>query len=284
VPQPSNPESRQEQERNERYYRQLLAHGALAVLLPTEDLQSPPLRILVSDVLGEMILGKGIGQKACEGWMIWEGIAKLIASLKAQMEPKRTGEEIEVHARSRLEKFGLLADGSASATQHDGGSRPRRRRTSAVSELFWRTLQYCYLAFVATRFLVSGLVSAASSSAPDRRKRQRASAAAAAATAMLASSTSLERGSTSRNRSDGNDPGAQRRSRSGSPMTSAVEAPGGETRPILSYAVFGLVSQVLDLRWRMPWIHGLLNLIQWHLTTSGGLLMGVGATDGLIDR
>ncbi|GAB7351207.1 hypothetical protein MBLNU459_g1646t1 [Dothideomycetes sp. NU459] len=49
-----------EQTENESIWRQLLVQGALSMLLPPEDLENPPLRVLVSEILSELILGKGV--------------------------------------------------------------------------------------------------------------------------------------------------------------------------------------------------------------------------------
>ncbi|MCJ1384651.1 hypothetical protein MMC17_007769 [Xylographa soralifera] len=144
-----------EQSRNEEAYRQLLVQGALAVLLPTEDLGNACLRTLVADVIGEMILGNGIGGKACEAWVIWEGITKLVESVKAHVERKATGEEIEANTRGRLEKFGLLSETHGKAHEH-----MKTTRSTAASEVFWRILSYGYLAFLFMRFTILGFVAA----------------------------------------------------------------------------------------------------------------------------
>ena len=234
----------EEEAKNEAIYRQLLVQGVLAVILPTEDLRNPCLRTLVADALADMILGNGVAGKACEGWMMWEGITKTIESARAQMKPKAAEAEIKVDTRSRLEKSGLLGekDGRRDA---NGGTRGRRL---VVVEAFWRAVQYVYVTFAAIRFVVLGLVAA--SSAPSRTR--------------------------SRARPTVKD------DYEASPMASSRKAPAEEgRRPILCYSVFGLVSQLLDLPSRMPWTSGLLSLVQYHLI---GGVMRVGETDGLLDK
>ena len=132
----------------------MLVQGALAVLLPTEDLENACLRTLVADVISDSILGNSIGGKVCEGWFIWGSINKLVEVAKAKIEPKATGEQIEVDTRSRLEKFGLLSD--KSRDEGDG----KQIRRSAFSSSFWRMLQYGYLAFIALRFIILGFTTA----------------------------------------------------------------------------------------------------------------------------
>ena len=150
VPTRDLPSAIEQQSANEAVYRQLLVQSVLAVLLPTEDLGNACLRTLVADVLGEMILGNGVGGKVCEGWLIWEGLTKVSEAIKAQIEPKTTGEEIEFDTRSRLEKFGLLS------TNNDE-QRAQPTRSFAVSGLFWRVLQYSYLGYVTMCFVIRGL-------------------------------------------------------------------------------------------------------------------------------
>lgn len=158
VPDPSQPATIEEQLRHEAEYRQLLVQGALAVLLPTEDLENACLRTLVRDVMGETILGNAVGGKVCEGWFIWASITKIIEAVKARMEPEDTTEDIEIGSRSRLEQFGLLSSERAENTS------PRRMSSkgSAVSTILWRILQCGYLTYVAIRFVIVGLVAASS--------------------------------------------------------------------------------------------------------------------------
>ena len=234
----------EEQAKNEAAYRQLLVQGVLAVILPTEDLRNPCLRTLVADIIGDMILGNGVAGKACEGWMMWEGITKMIENIGAQIGSKVAEEEIKVDARSRLEKSGLLGEKDEG---QDVGRSPRGGGL-VVPEILWRILQFFYLTFTTLRFIVLGLV--ATSSAPSRTR--------------------------SRPKSTLQD------DYEGPPMISSNKAPAEESRrPILSYSVLGLVSQVLELSSRMPWTSGALLLVQYHLING---VLRVGAKDGLLDK
>ena len=145
-----------EQHEHEAEYRQLLVQSALAVLLPTEDLENACLRTLVADVIADSILGNSIGGRVCEGWFIWGGITKLIDAVKARMKRKATGEEIEVDTRSRLEKFGLLSEKGENKEARKGD------RRSAFSSAFWRILQYGFLTFMTIRFIILGFITASS--------------------------------------------------------------------------------------------------------------------------
>ena len=213
-----------EQLSNETAYRQLLIQGVLAVLLLTEDLGNACLRTLVADIIGEMILGNAVSGKACEGWLIWEGIMKIVENVKARVEPKATGKEIEVDTRSRLEKFGLL-------TEREEESKPKTQqsRSSVVSEIFWRLLQYGYLAFITVRFVILGLA-AASSGAP------RSPTVSGTTGPDIAQDVSTIHKTAK--------------------------------RPILSYKIFSLIALILELSDRMPWLSGSLCLAQHHVTST----------------
>ena len=229
-----------EQSQNERAYRQLLVQGALAVLLPTEDLGNSCVRTLVADIMGEMILGNGIGHKACEGWLIWEGITKIAENVNARSTPKITGEDLESDNRSRLEKFGLLSDrGSNSKQDLNGG-----QSTSGLSDHFWRVLQYGYLTFLALRFVGIGLFTAYS-----RPLRG----------ALPASTYSRDEDS--------------------GPTNGATAL--SWRRPILSFEIFSLISMLLELSDRTPWLLGSLCLLQHHLVRRP---LSLGARGGLFDK
>ena len=134
----------------------MLAQSALAVLLPTEDLENACLRTLVGDVIAEPVLGNSIGGKVCEGWFIWNSITKIVRVIKTKTEPLSTGEDIEADTRSRLERFGLLAEDAKIKAHHRVTARP------AFSSIFWRIFQYGYLMLVATRLILVGFFAAQS--------------------------------------------------------------------------------------------------------------------------
>ncbi len=74
-----------EQLENEAAYRELVVQGVLAILLPTEDLENDCLTSLVGQIFSEMVIGGGIGEKACEPWLLWEGITKTAEAIQAQL-------------------------------------------------------------------------------------------------------------------------------------------------------------------------------------------------------
>lgn len=235
MPDTTAPSTATEQQEHEAQYRQLLVQGALAVLLPTEDLENACLRTLVADVIADSILGSSVGGKVCEGWFIWGGITKLVEVVKARIEPKATGEEIEVDTRSRLEKFGLLSE----KRQSKEASKENRRST--FSSAFWRILQYGFLTFMTIRFVILGVITA--SSRP-----------------MRSPWTPKTSGSSeSRPKKEGKE----------------------MARPMLTLKILSVISVVLDLRTRMPWLSGSLALLQ-HQLIHGSL--GLAATNGILDQ
>ena len=237
-PAPINDVPTVEQLRNEAAYRQLLVGGVLAILLPTEDLRNPCLRTLVTDVIADMILGTGVGGKASEAWLIYDGLVKVLERGRPRAVIRTSGVGLETDTRSQLERFGLVV------------SKEKKARTNAYkawSGAFWRIAQYCYMTFVAMRFALFGLLAA--SSAPRRDE---------------AAVKKVTKG-------DG----------STAPIAAGVEAPpSAGKRPLLTYSIFGVLSQLLELPRRMPWTHGFINLVQWQLTYG---VLQVGATNGLLD-
>jgi hypothetical protein len=252
VPDPNSPDGCVEQSTNETLYRQLLVQGVLAVLLPTEDLDNTCLRTLVGDVIADLILGQGISAKACEGWFVHDAITKVAEIIRAHLEPKATGEEIEVEARSRLERFGLLSSKDEkkqlySSTNHQ----------SLISALFWRILQYAYLLSLSIRFVFSGL-----SQARYLPPRTRSGLSPDHATKPVVAFKSPPLSSAS----------------ASSTLSSTLRP---TLRPIVEYRFFTLISTLLDLPTRMPWLAGSLSICQ-HLTTLGPGRLG--RTNSLLDK
>ena len=188
----------------------------------------------MADVIAETILGNAIGGKLCEGYFIWGNISKLIEMVKSRIEPKATGEEIEVDTRGRLEKFGLLSERGEATRPTSAGYR------STLASVSWRALQYVYLMFIAIRFIVQGLIAA---SARPRRSQ-------------LVSNMEAS-----------------------SPITKPVLS--WPPAPLINYKFFSLVSSILDLPLRAPWLSGSLSLLQSHLVNGP---LAVGATDGILDQ
>ena len=118
----------------------------------------------------------------------------------------------------------------------------QKQSQSTASLWLWKILYFAYLAYVTIRFIVGGLLHTALSDAEVK-------------------STEILKP----------EPATQ---------TSAKSRPG-PCRPILGYRAFGLVSELLRVSDRMPWLHGSISLIQSILLTSPGK---IGDTGSVLDR
>jgi hypothetical protein len=254
VPLDDDPSTLLEQELNEEAWRQLLVQGVLAVLLPTEDLENGCLRALVAEIFAEMILGNGLSKKACEPWLLWDAIATVIEATQPRTRT-RDGEVESANspttASSRLEQFGLLS--ASKELKHDSHRDNLRRQGStafsSASGLFWAAIQYMFLASTALRAVIYAV--ATSSTLPSRSKT------------WLVPMESERQGARSKARSE--------------TSTSTSD----DQRPILSMAVWSMAGHLAEFKTRMPWLSGLLELLQH------GALVGpgrVGDTDGALDR
>jgi hypothetical protein len=265
VPRDDDPSTVLEQQLNEEAWRQLLVQGVLAVLLPTEDLENACLRELVAEIFSEMILGNVVSQKACEPWLLWDAITTVIqASQPGTLTPEKHNDETKpspTTAASRLEQFGLLSADS----QQDGadGFNLNRRRSNAASTasgLFWMGIQYIFLASRAAWMLIHAL--ATSSSLPSRSK-----------TWLVVASPHSPHSPTQAERQDG----ASSKSLSEVSTCSLLD----DRRPILDMGVWPMISKVVELNVRMPWLSGMLALAHHGAVYGPGK---VADTDGAIDR
>ncbi|OAX83610.1 hypothetical protein ACJ72_02023 [Emergomyces africanus] len=246
VPDPSDNTTIAEQQKRETVYRQLLAQGVLAVLLPTEDLENVCLRTLVGDILADMILGELVSDKASEGAFIWEILTRLITTVKQDGHNNEKADHIPTSVqRSRLESFGLLAPKHGSCRSDSSGA-----NQSNLSMLLWRILQYCYLTFVTIRFVLVGLFQVALSSPPGSSHRL----LSASSQPTLINPTYVPQ---------------------------SLSNAGSLRRPVLQYRIFGMVSQLVNVSGRMPWLGGILALAQHAMVEGPGKF---GDTGEIVDR
>lgn len=228
VPDPSRPESITQQRENEAAYRQLLVHGTLAVLLPTEDLENTCLRTLVGDILADLILGSQVGGRVCEGRFLWEAITKLVDINQRPCDSERGTED-------RLRKFGLIPSTEEEELQDSSWAYQTQQRVSAW---IWAALQYVYVTFIALRFVATGLFDVASRT-----------------------------------------PVTSSRETKGPPPSSATIAVN--QRAVIDYRLFSMLSELLNVPRRMPWLGGLLALFQYLVLAGPGRL---GHADSVLDR
>ena len=257
VPIPLLPSTVLEQKESESAWRQLLIQGVLAVLLPTEDLDNACLRTLMAEIFAEMILGNGISGKACEGWVMWEGITSIAKALKSD-GAKETGsqshhDEAE-QSMTRLERFGLLSSAIHEQPESTNPMAVKSHRhgtmLASISGLFWAAVQCAFLACTAVRALISNLAT---------------------------SPTLLSRSATSE-KSPVEGSVQPTFPQVGSPLS---RRPLRIKRPIVSMKLWSCVVQLLELDTRMPWLLGFLSMLHRGLLAGPG---NMGDTDGVLDR
>jgi hypothetical protein len=258
VPLDDDPSALLEQELNEEAWRQLLVQGVLAVLLPTEDLENGCLRALVAEIFAEMILGNGLSRKACEPWLLWDAITTVTEAIRPRThmrEPEVESARSPPTATSRLEQFGLLSASKETGVDSHRFNLSRRGSAafSSASGLFWTVVQYLFLASTAARAVIYSL--ATSSTLPSRSKT------------WLSPTEAERQGHFSSN--------PMARSETSSASLS------DDQRPILSMAVWSMVGHLIELEARMPWLSGILALLQHGALAGPGR---VGDTDGALDR
>jgi hypothetical protein len=257
VPTDTVPSTTVEQRENESAWRQLLVQGVLAVLLPTEDLENGCLRALVAEIFAELILGNGISGKACEGWLLWEGItsiAKVLQTDGAKEEVHRPDDPTSEQSMTRLERYGLLSSARNEETGSANTSKLSEYRHKTwlvfISGLFWTVVQYVFWATTALRAVVSTL--ATSSSLPSR--------------SMTKEVSPVE---------------AWDQSQTSSKDTLLSTRPLGTKRPVVSMKLWSCIAQLTQLSVRMPWLSGFISMLHWGLLAGPGK---VGDTDGILDR
>lgn len=234
VPVEQDPSSIAEQLDNEAAYRQLLVQGVLSILLPTEDLENDCLTSLVGQVISEMILGSGIGGKACEPWLLWEGITKVTEVIQARL-PKS---EVQVQS-----------DKSTSATGETlvnitGGNTDVAGLGRRVLNSLWPILQYLFVAIATIRFIV--ITIAMSSSLPSR----------------LHPVTKLT----------GSPPRDPQSDASVTPENLFLPSHKKSRQPIIKMRLWPCISNLLDVHVRTPWLGATLSMLQWGaLTGPGGI-------------
>jgi len=234
-----------QQQQHERDYFQLLTQGILAVVLPTEDLRNPCLRTLASDIVADMILGNVVAGRLCEPAFVYDSVRKTCESAQIRLKQRPWALDPSKDTGERLERFGLIsADNEPSHAQ---------LRPLDINELFWMIAQYCFLAVTTLRSLIELFM--ASSKMPVRPRPEHGSN-----TKSPAATQSLHPAIT--------PPDATRHQ----PL---------ERRAMIDYAIWPALATLTSLPTRMPWLHGLLQLI--HRLASSGWGK-IGRTNGSLDR
>ncbi|RMZ82592.1 hypothetical protein DV738_g1570, partial [Chaetothyriales sp. CBS 135597] len=150
----------EQQARTAAAYRQLLVQGVLACLLPTEEVQNTSVRILVTDIVADLILRQAVDDKLSDPCFIYNLVSVAVRSASS----RRSESAVQEDGRSRLEKFGLLSAQNESASPgstHTGiHTSTRKDLPSSLPARFWSVLHFVYVSLVAVRFIVLGLLHA----------------------------------------------------------------------------------------------------------------------------
>lgn len=234
--------SAQQQLQEESEYRQLLVQGALAVLLPTEDLQNGPLRTLVGDIIADLIIGQALVGKVCEGWFLHGAISKTISVLHDKVYSRNAAIDVRDDAKNRLEKFGLLS--TQSKFPHHNSSNEDQ---SKFVSLFWRIMQYGYLAYLFLLHLLKEFQFIRRSPLPQRSAHEQDSPISLAEKSPMHVQHTSDR----------------------------------STRPVLEFGLFCMLSTLLKVEDHMPWLASMI-LYSKHV-----LLYGtgqIGRLDSTLDR
>lgn len=219
----------------------MLVNRVLPLILPPEDLLNPCLDVLVSEIFSEMIFHNGICGKACEPWLLWDGIAKGLQAIRPDgHRPLKT----QTPAANNLEEFGLLSP----ARPHKAADHHKslRGRFDAAIQLFWLTIQCVMTLWVLLRSFAIALIQARS--IPRRASRV---------------TRRLKTPDTPVGKFDD---------------VTLLPKQEPEKRPLISMNVWDLISQLLLLDKRMPWLTGTLSLLQWAALYGPGRLCRTNST------
>ncbi|KAJ2992848.1 hypothetical protein NUW58_g2029 [Xylaria curta] len=224
VPRPDDPASAQAQANNESAYRQLLVHGVLAVLLPTEDLENECLTSLVGQLLSELIIGNLVVGKLSQPWLIWElliMITRLIRKRNNSGDPDTLG------------KAEMAQDRNNKDSSADTGW-----RSWSLQKAFWSFVNWVFLMARIIRLVIS--IVALSRSLPPRPHP----AAIRVADVM-------------------NRDIQQKESQSPSHEASISTRRQPAKVPIVEFNAWRCVGDILEIGTRMPWLQGALSMMQW---------------------
>lgn len=202
--------------------------------------------MLVTDIVADLIIGQALAGKVCYGWFLHDAITKVTSTLGHKIEPKASGLELRSDAENRLEKFGLLS--TDSKFQHDHSSSTVQ---SQVASWFWRFMQYLFLAFLFLRYVLKEFNRLYRN--PMRYHRP---------SGPSSSVDLVEKGhlQTQTPASNSTDPLPQ---------------------PVIAFGIYSLISTLLKLVDRMPWLESMLEYGQ-HVILHGPGRMG--ELNSLLDR
>ncbi|KAK5627883.1 hypothetical protein RRF57_003598 [Xylaria bambusicola] len=238
VPRVDDPASIQSQADNESAYRQLLVHGVLAVLLPTEDLENECLTSLVGQILSELVIGNLVAGKLSEPWLIWE-----LLIMTTRLIHKRSDSN-DSHNPNKT-KFQDLYNTSTSANMN--------KRSWSLQKTFWSIVNGIFLAIGMIRLAFS--IGALSWSLPPRPK------------------ISIIRGGQEMTRdTQRKQPQSIRRE------TAIEARMQSERIAIVNFHIWQCIGDIFEVEARMPWLRGTVSMMQWIALNVPGRVAAVDGT------
>ncbi|KAI0460701.1 PXA domain-containing protein [Xylaria acuta] len=238
VPRPGNQASTQTQVDNESAYRQLLVHGVLAVLLPTEDLENECLTSLVGQILSELVIGNLVAGKLSEPWLIWE-LLIIVTRL--------------IRKRNNSDDSDILPDKTtiAQAPNGIGGSAVESTWSWSPQQIFWSFVHWVFLAAAAIRLIVR--IGILSRSLPPRPHPSAVRA--------------VEATDHQQKKPQSLPPGAD---------TDARTQPA--RIPVIEFHIWRCIGDILEVESRMPWLRATLSMMQWIALKSPGGVSALNGT------
>ena len=239
VPRAGDQASIQAQADNESAYRQLLVHGVLAVLLPTEDLENECLTSLVGQLLSELVIGNLVAGKLSEPWLIWE-----LLIMATRLVSKKND---SVHPDSVSNKTTSRDVSSTRAPAHE--SKP----PWSAHQAFWSMVNGIFLLVGIIRLAFS--IGALSWSLPPRPN-----ISIARAVPEISRDTQ------------------QKHPQSVSHQAGIGARTQPEKIAVVDFQIWRCLGDIFEVEARMPWLLGTLSMMQWVALNAPGRVAAVDGT------
>jgi len=179
---------------------------------------------LVEQILSELVIGNLVAAKVSEPWLIWEGIIILTRLARKKDSP---GDADGLSSQATMSQ-------KANSRSEPANS---RKRDWSVQQLFWSLVHWIFLIVGIMRFVFSLLV--LSRSLPPR-----AHLAGVRPTEVASRDIKTEKNTQVSSHGDG-----------------ASTQPLGV--PLVDFHIWRCIGLILEVEARMPWLQGMLSMLQW---------------------
>ena len=225
-----------QQANNEAAYRQLLVQGVLALLLPTEDLESECLTSLVGQILSDLIIGNLIINKLSEPWLLWE-----IFIILTRVAKKDEAANTTLDSPGQMESAG-----PGTKPIIDSRCPPGKQQAWSIHHLFWAGVQCLFFVVSSIRLALNTVV--ASRALPPRP------------VPILNSRQETK--------------GHARGKGSYQPPHDRDTQEQPAKVPIAAFSLWPCIANLLEMDARMPWLRGAISMVQWGAMRGPGMLAG----------